>query len=127
MAVMRPYGGFSNGNPCGPCSRWRSPAMKRRFVFAGSPGRKFPTNGFVVARTYSIRVAGSVGALDQFDPDTGMLYVPSMTNPFVANLRRIARKKIRDKRVRHRGHIQHARVRIERGARPVRAADGSGE
>ena len=35
-------------------------------------------------------VPGSVGGADwtgaAFDPETGMLYVPSMTNPFVANL-----------------------------------------
>ena len=38
----------------------------------------------------TIQVPGSVGGADwtgaAFDPDTGMLYVPSMTNPFVANL-----------------------------------------
>jgi quinoprotein glucose dehydrogenase len=38
----------------------------------------------------TIELAGSVGGADwtgaAFDPDTGMLYVPSMTNPFVANL-----------------------------------------
>ncbi len=38
----------------------------------------------------TIELPGSVGGADwtgaAFDPDTGMLYVPSMTNPFVANL-----------------------------------------
>ncbi len=38
----------------------------------------------------TIEMPGSVGGADwtgaAFDPDTGMLYVPSMTNPFVANL-----------------------------------------
>ena len=38
----------------------------------------------------TIQVPGSVGGADwtgaAFDPETGMLYVPSMTNPFVANL-----------------------------------------
>jgi quinoprotein glucose dehydrogenase len=38
----------------------------------------------------TIQLSGSVGGADwtgaAFDPDTGMLYVPSMTNPFVANL-----------------------------------------
>ena len=38
----------------------------------------------------TIQVPGSVGGADwtgaSFDPETGMLYVPSMTNPFVANL-----------------------------------------
>ncbi len=38
----------------------------------------------------TIELAGSVGGADwtgaAFDPETGMLYVPSMTNPFVANL-----------------------------------------
>jgi quinoprotein glucose dehydrogenase len=38
----------------------------------------------------TIQLPGSVGGADwtgaAFDPDTGMLYVPSMTNPFVANL-----------------------------------------
>jgi quinoprotein glucose dehydrogenase len=38
----------------------------------------------------TIQVPGSVGGANwtgaAFDPDTGMLYVPSMTNPFVANL-----------------------------------------
>ena len=38
----------------------------------------------------TIQMPGSVGGADwtgaAFDPDTGMLYVPSMTNPFVANL-----------------------------------------
>lgn len=38
----------------------------------------------------TIELSGSVGGADwtgaAFDPDTGMLYVPSMTNPFVANL-----------------------------------------
>jgi quinoprotein glucose dehydrogenase len=38
----------------------------------------------------TIQVPGSVGGADwtgaAFDPDTGVLYVPSMTNPFVANL-----------------------------------------
>jgi quinoprotein glucose dehydrogenase len=38
----------------------------------------------------TIQVPGSVGGADWtgagFDPDTGILYVPSMTNPFVANL-----------------------------------------
>jgi len=38
----------------------------------------------------TIQLSGSVGGADwtgaAFDPETGMLYVPSMTNPFVANL-----------------------------------------
>jgi len=38
----------------------------------------------------TIQMSGSVGGADwtgaAFDPATGMLYVPSMTNPFVANL-----------------------------------------
>jgi quinoprotein glucose dehydrogenase len=38
----------------------------------------------------TIQLPGSVGGADWtgagFDPETGMLYVPSMTNPFVANL-----------------------------------------
>jgi glucose dehydrogenase len=38
----------------------------------------------------TIELSGSVGGADwtgaSFDPETGMLYVPSMTNPFVANL-----------------------------------------
>jgi quinoprotein glucose dehydrogenase len=38
----------------------------------------------------TIQMPGSVGGADwtgaAFDPETGMLYVPSMTNPFVANL-----------------------------------------
>jgi glucose dehydrogenase len=38
----------------------------------------------------TIELPGSVGGANwtgaAFDPDTGMLYVPSMTNPFVANL-----------------------------------------
>ena len=38
----------------------------------------------------TIQLPGSVGGADwtgaAFDPETGMLYVPSMTNPFVANL-----------------------------------------
>ena len=38
----------------------------------------------------TIELPGSVGGADwtgaAFDPETGMLYVPSMTNPFVANL-----------------------------------------
>jgi quinoprotein glucose dehydrogenase len=38
----------------------------------------------------TIQVPGSVGGADwtgaSFDPETSMLYVPSMTNPFVANL-----------------------------------------
>jgi quinoprotein glucose dehydrogenase len=38
----------------------------------------------------TIEIPGSVGGADwtgaAFDPDTGVLYVPSMTNPFVANL-----------------------------------------
>ena len=38
----------------------------------------------------TIQMPGSVGGADwtgaAFDPDTGMLYVPSMTNPFIANL-----------------------------------------
>jgi len=38
----------------------------------------------------TIEMPGSVGGADwtgaAFDPETGMLYVPSMTNPFVANL-----------------------------------------
>ena len=38
----------------------------------------------------TIQVPGSVGGADwtgaAFDPETGLLYVPSMTNPFVANL-----------------------------------------
>ena len=38
----------------------------------------------------TIELPGSIGGADwtgaAFDPDTGMLYVPSMTNPFVANL-----------------------------------------
>jgi len=38
----------------------------------------------------TIQMSGSVGGADwtgaAFDPDTSMLYVPSMTNPFVANL-----------------------------------------
>src|SRR5262249_21967086 len=38
----------------------------------------------------TIQLPGSVGGADWtgagFDPDTGMLYVPSMTNPFIANL-----------------------------------------
>ena len=38
----------------------------------------------------SIQLPGSVGGADwtgaAFDPETGMLYVPSMTNPFVSNL-----------------------------------------
>ncbi len=38
----------------------------------------------------TIEMPGSVGGADwtgaAFDPDTGLLYVPSMTNPFVANL-----------------------------------------
>ena len=38
----------------------------------------------------TIQVPGSVGGADWtgagFDPETGMLYVPSMTNPFVSNL-----------------------------------------
>jgi quinoprotein glucose dehydrogenase len=38
----------------------------------------------------TIELPGSVGGADwtgaAFDPDTGLLYVPSMTNPFVANL-----------------------------------------
>lgn len=38
----------------------------------------------------TIQLPGSVGGADwtgaAFDPDTGLLYVPSMTNPFVANL-----------------------------------------
>jgi glucose dehydrogenase len=38
----------------------------------------------------TIQVPGSVGGADwtgaAFDPETGILYVPSMTNPFVANL-----------------------------------------
>ena len=38
----------------------------------------------------TIQLPGSVGGADwtgaAFDPDTGVLYVPSMTNPFVANL-----------------------------------------
>jgi len=38
----------------------------------------------------TIELPGSVGGADwtgaAFDPDTGMLFVPSMTNPFVANL-----------------------------------------
>ena len=38
----------------------------------------------------TIELAGSVGGADwtgaAFDPETGILYVPSMTNPFVANL-----------------------------------------
>jgi len=38
----------------------------------------------------SIQLPGSVGGTDwtgaAFDPETGMLYVPSMTNPFVSNL-----------------------------------------
>ncbi|HTH25487.1 MAG TPA: PQQ-binding-like beta-propeller repeat protein [Vicinamibacterales bacterium] len=38
----------------------------------------------------TIELPGSIGGADwtgaAFDPETGMLYVPSMTNPFVANL-----------------------------------------
>ena len=38
----------------------------------------------------TIQLSGSVGGADwtgaAFDPETGLLYVPSMTNPFVANL-----------------------------------------
>jgi quinoprotein glucose dehydrogenase len=38
----------------------------------------------------TIQMPGSVGGADWtgagFDPETGMLYVPSMTNPFIANL-----------------------------------------
>jgi quinoprotein glucose dehydrogenase len=38
----------------------------------------------------TIQLSGSVGGADWtgavLDPETGMLYVPSMTNPFVANL-----------------------------------------
>ena len=38
----------------------------------------------------TIELPGSIGGADwtgaAFDPDTGMLYVPSITNPFVANL-----------------------------------------
>jgi quinoprotein glucose dehydrogenase len=38
----------------------------------------------------TIQLPGSIGGADwtgaAFDPETGMLYVPSMTNPFVANL-----------------------------------------
>ena len=38
----------------------------------------------------TIQLPGSIGGADwtdaAFDPDTGMLYVPSLTNPFVANL-----------------------------------------
>src|SRR4029450_13905446 len=38
----------------------------------------------------TIELPGSVGGADwtgaAFDPETGVLYVPSMTNPFVANL-----------------------------------------
>jgi quinoprotein glucose dehydrogenase len=38
----------------------------------------------------TIQLSGSVGGADwtgaAFDPETGILYVPSMTNPFVANL-----------------------------------------
>src|SRR3989442_917719 len=38
----------------------------------------------------TIQLPGSVGGADwtgaAFDPETGMLYIPSMTNPFVANL-----------------------------------------
>src|SRR5262249_32831368 len=41
-------------------------------------------------RQGTIQLSGSVGGADwtgaAFDPGTGMLYVPSMTNPFVANL-----------------------------------------
>jgi quinoprotein glucose dehydrogenase len=41
-------------------------------------------------RQGTIQLAGSVGGADwtgaAFDPETGRLYVPSMTNPFVANL-----------------------------------------
>ena len=41
-------------------------------------------------RLGTIQLSGSVGGADwtgaAFDPDTGILYVPSMTNPFVANL-----------------------------------------
>src|SRR5262249_37793528 len=41
-------------------------------------------------RLGTIQLSGSVGGADwtgaAFDPETGMLYVPSMTNPFVANL-----------------------------------------
>ena len=49
-------------------------------VVSGDPGG---TQG-------TIQLSGSVGGADwtgaAFDPETGMLYVPSMTNPFVANL-----------------------------------------
>ena len=42
------------------------------------------------AKQGTIQLPGSVGGADwtgaAFDPETGMLYVPSMTNPFVANL-----------------------------------------
>ena len=42
------------------------------------------------ARKGTIQVPGSVGGADwtgaAVDPETGMLYVPSMTNPFIANL-----------------------------------------
>ncbi len=38
----------------------------------------------------TIELPGSIGGADwtgaAFDPETGLLYVPSMTNPFVANL-----------------------------------------
>ncbi len=41
-------------------------------------------------RKGTIELPGSIGGADwtgaAFDPETGMLYVPSMTNPFVANL-----------------------------------------
>ena len=33
-----------------------------------------------------VRSAAQTGPGAAFDPETGMLYVPSMTNPFVANL-----------------------------------------
>ncbi len=37
IAVIRPYGGLNNGNPCGPPIRARVPFTKRQFVFSGSP------------------------------------------------------------------------------------------
>src|SRR5262245_54256554 len=70
IAVIRPYGGLKSGRPLGPPIHSRVPRVYRRFVLAGSPGRRSATNGVVIDGTYKSPVSGSNAAPCQSAPPT---------------------------------------------------------